>query len=143
MKNHKLLKRIRTIIFFIAAVLIFLTPVQLNSQCTGCGLSYDEAIAYTETLEMIDMVEIPMRDGITLAGRVYFPDLPKKDLPTVLVRSSYFIPRSDFRWFAPVMAIFLKNGYAVVVNNERGRYWSEGHYTFLAGAKNDGYDVIE
>ncbi len=111
--------------------------------CTGCGLSYDEALAYTETVEMVDMVEIPMRDGVSLIARIYFPDLPKRDLPAILIRSPYFMPRSDFRWFANEMAVFLQNGYVIVVNNERGRYWSEGEYTFLAGAKNDGYDVIE
>jgi len=138
--NHSFLRFVK--LFFTA--LLFVTFSQLsNAQCIECGLSYEEALAYTQTVEMIDMVEIPMRDGVVLSGRLYFPDLPKKDLPTVLIRSPYFIPKSEFRWFANEMALFLKNGYVVVLNNERGRYWSEGNYTFLAGAKKDGYDVIE
>ena len=92
---------------------------------------------------MKDMIEIPMRDGVILSGRIYFPDLPKEDLPAILIRTPYFIPNSEWRWFPEEFAAFLSNGYVVLFNNERGRYWSEGEYTFLAGAKNDGYDVIE
>jgi len=103
------------------------------SQCRGCGLTQEEALAYNGTVEMIDMVEIPMRDGIILNGRIYFPDLPKENLPTVLIRSPYFIPKSEFKWYAMEIAAFLQNGYVVILNNERGRYWSEGNYTFLTG----------
>lgn len=118
-------------------------PQHSNAQCKGCDLSKAEASAYNLKMEMLDMVEIPMRDGVALNGRIYFPDLLKRNLPTVLIRSPYFIPHSEFKWFAEEIAAFLQNGYVVVLNNERGRYWSEGNYTFLAGAKNDGYDVIE
>lgn len=129
-------------------VLVFLCLLSIVSeksfaQCDGCNLSPEEARAFNETVDMVDMVGIPMRDGIKLNSRIYFPKLPRKNLPTVLVRTPYHIPTGDFTWFSTTMATFLKNGYAVVVNNERGRYWSEGDYTFLTGAKNDGYDVIE
>jgi putative CocE/NonD family hydrolase len=116
---------------------------RVQGQCKGCDLSREEAKAFTQTLEMEDMVEIPMRDGIVLNSRIYYPELPKENLPTILVRTPYHIPDGDFFWFSPEMATFLKNGYVIVINNERGRYWSEGDYTFLAGAKNDGYDVID
>jgi putative CocE/NonD family hydrolase len=92
---------------------------------------------------MEDMVGITMRDGVILNSRIYFPKQPKNNLSTILLRTLYYIPAGDFRWFSKTMAAFLKNSYAIVINNERGRYWSEGEYTFLAGAKNDGYDVIE
>ncbi len=131
----------RNLIILFSLLLFF--PKLADAQCKGCDLSRDEAIAYNQTVEMIDMVEIPMRDGTVLNGRVYFPEQPKKDLPTILFRSPYFLPQSDFRWFAEEVAAFLLNGYVVVFNSERGRYWSEGDYTFLAGAKNDGYDVID
>lgn len=128
---------------FLGVGLLMVLPQYSPAQCAGCDLSHDEAYAYTQTVEMVDMLEIPMRDGTILNGRIYFPEGPNEDLPAILVRSPYYIPGSEFRWFAIEMAVFLKNGYAVVLNNERGRYWSEGDYTFLAGAKNDGYDVIE
>lgn len=122
---------------------LFLIPFELKAQCKNCALTHKEALAINGNMEMLDMVEIPMRDGVVLNGRVYFPDLPKQNLPTVLIRSPYFLPNSEFNWFAQEIAAFLSNGYVVMLNNERGRYWSEGHYTFLVGAREDGYDVIE
>src|SRR3546814_16386368 len=39
---------------------------------------------------------------------------------------------------------FLDAGYALVVQNERGRLLSEGTYsTYLAGAATDGYDTVQ
>jgi putative CocE/NonD family hydrolase len=124
------------------SILVILTHTS-SAQCIDCDLSWEEAKAFNETVEMEDMVGIPMRDGVILNSRIYFPKQPKKNLPTILLRTPYYIPAGDFRWFSTTMAAFLKNGFAVVINNERGRYWSEGDYTFLAGAKNDGYDAIE
>ena len=141
--QHKSMFKSRKLRIVLLAGLLAIFPEHSRSQCTGCDLSYEEAYAYTQNVEMVDMLEIPMRDGTILSGRIYFPEKPRQDLPAILIRSPYYIPGSEFRWFANEMAVFLKNGYAIVLNNERGRYWSEGDYTFLAGAKNDGYDVIE
>lgn len=124
-------------------VCVLLVPDRGYAQCEGCDLSREEALAFNNTLEMDDMVAIPMRDGVVLNGRIYYPKQPKENLPAILIRSPYFIPKSDFFWFSKQMAAFLKNGYVIVMNNERGRYWSEGTYTFLTGAREDGYDVIE
>ena len=77
------------------------------SQCQGCGLSQEEALAYNGTVEMIDMVEMPMRDGIILNGRIYFPGLAKENLPTILIRSPYIIPKSEFKWFAIEIAALI------------------------------------
>lgn len=119
-----------------------LLPQRSWAQCERCDLTKAEAQAFNQKANMVDMVEIPMRDGVVLNGRIYFPDLPHEDLPTVLIRTPYFIPNS-INWWAEEIAAFLSNGYVVIFNNERGRYWSEGHYTFLVGAREDGYDVIE
>ncbi|MCF8227405.1 MAG: CocE/NonD family hydrolase [Bacteroidales bacterium] len=128
---------------FIFFLFIFSASGIANAQCTGCSLSQKEAMAYINSVEVEDMVGIPMRDGVILNSRIYYPDQVKINLPTILVRSPYFFPRSEVRWFARALASFLQNGYVVMLNNERGRYWSEGDYTFLAGAKNDGYDVVD
>ena len=135
-------KHLRLFFFLCTAGFLFL-PNNSQAQCEGCDLSREEAIAFNNAVEMVDMVDIPMRDGVVLNGRIYFPKLPKENLPTVLIRSPYFIPKSDFIWFSRQIAAFLQNGYVVLLNNERGRYWSEGDYTFLTGAREDGYDVIE
>lgn len=133
----------KSIIGFLFFCSLNVLTYHASAQCDGCDMTYDAAKAFNESVEMEDMVGIPTRDGIILNTRIYYPRKPKENLPTILVRTPYYIPTGDFIWFSRVMAVFLKNGYVIVVNNERGRFWSEGDYTFLAGAKNDGYDVVE
>ncbi len=86
-----------------------------------------------------DMVRIPMRDGIRLNGSLFFPkNRPRQNLPTIL-------------WFWPYLINpasaenqrFLENGYALAYVNVRGRYFSEGTYTYLGGSGPDSYDTID
>lgn len=130
-------------LLLVLAAVISLDPWNAQSQASGASLTKEEALAYLGTVDVKEMVGIPVRDGVVLNSRIYFPESRRADLPTVLIRSPYFIPKSESQWFAEEVATFLKNGYAVVINNERGRYWSEGEYSFLAGARDDGYDVID
>lgn len=88
---------------------------------------------------------IPMRDGVTLDANIYLPR-GTPPFPTVLYRSPYptdvfftpgTLPMNEFN------ATLLEQGYAIVHQNERGRYWSGGEYEYLANAGEDGYDTIE
>ena len=88
---------------------------------------------------------IPMRDGVTLDANIYLPR-GKGPFPVVLYRSPYptdifftpgALPMNDFN------AVLLEHGYAIVHENERGRYWSGGEYEYLANAGEDGYDTID
>jgi len=88
---------------------------------------------------MEDMVRIPMRDGITLNGRIYFPKRqPRKNMPVVLIFYPYL-----FGKLQPEHRKLVENGYAVAFVNSRGRYFSEGVYTYMGGSGNDGYDTID
>jgi putative CocE/NonD family hydrolase len=90
-----------------------------------------------------DMMMIPMRDGIRLYSQTLFPnDTPRSNLPTILFRTPYLTDREPVR-FAPYVKSLLKNGYAVMFQSERGRYFSEGTYTYLARSGADGYDTVE
>jgi uncharacterized protein len=87
---------------------------------------------------------VPMRDGIRLSTDVLLPKGAPGKLPTVLVRTPYdkdtLEPLVSFGW----TEFFLRHGYAVVVQNERGLAFSEGSFTgFLQGASSDGYDTVE
>ena len=69
---------------------------------------------------------IPMRDGVRLATDVYRPQpdngAATEKLPTILIRTPYgkdFDPLTLERSWAA-------HGYAVVVQDTRGRYKSEG-----------------
>ena len=67
---------------------------------------------------------IPMRDGVRLDAEIYLPKTASRPYPTVLIRSPY--PSSKTLTPTPVYTAFVENGYAIVYQNERGRYWSEG-----------------
>jgi putative CocE/NonD family hydrolase len=105
----------------------------------------NEAVAYiTQQTAREDQVMIPMRDGVRLCALLFFPkDQPRRQLPAILFRSPYLLDPGEIQRFAVYLESFLKNGYAVVLQNVRGRYFSEGTYTYLAGSGNDGYDTVE
>src|SRR5437773_12379801 len=71
-------------------------------------------------------VMLPMRDGVRLATDVYRPPsrpdsgAATEKLPTILVRSPYG------RGLDPLAPSWAAHGYAVVVQDTRGRYQSEG-----------------
>jgi len=86
------------------------------------------------------MIMVPMRDGVRLATDVY---LPKGDgpFPTVFVKTPYnFNKISGSNLSIGVAAI--ERGYALVVQNERGRYYSEGEWEILGKPRTDGYDAM-
>jgi len=102
------------------------------------------ALAYiTSHADREEMVMIPMRDGLRLSALILFPkDRPRRDLPTILVYNPY-LTESMIRSYAEYVQSAIRNGYAVIFENVRGRYYSEGTYTFLIGAGKDGYDTID
>ncbi len=80
---------------------------------------------------------VPMRDGIRLWTAVHFPKNASEKLGTVLIRTPYASESGEF------VQSFLRNGFAVILQNERGRYWSEGEYHIISNAGPDGYDTVD
>jgi putative CocE/NonD family hydrolase len=82
------------------------------------------------------------RDGITLRADVFRPDNQAKH-PAILIRTPYGKePSANSDYFSPLTAAFA--GYAVVIQDVRGRNASEG--SFMAGGGSDGddgYDTVE
>ena len=78
---------------------------------------------------------VRMRDGVQLATSIYLP-LQPEPCPAVLVRTAY--NRAGF--FDP---FFPKNGLALVVQDVRGRYASEGRWEPVLSEKDDGYEAGE
>jgi putative CocE/NonD family hydrolase len=95
-------------------------------------------------------VMIPMRDGVQLAADIYRPALEGEpvsgQLPTILGRTSYD-KNSPQMWVEPVGEFFCRNGYAVVIQDLRGRHHSEGtgqyFHTVNVNEGPDGYDTVE
>jgi putative CocE/NonD family hydrolase len=88
-------------------------------------------------------VMVPMRDGIHLATDVYRPRLDRRavteQLPTILIRSPY---GKDFDPLA-LAPSWAAHGYAVVVQDTRGRYKSEGVWHWLTDDGPDGVDTVD
>jgi len=124
------------------AALAFVYPASLAA-LEPASLDAD-AIAYINAhSDKEDMVMMPMRDGVRLYGLIVFPkDQPRKNLPTVLIRTPYLID-ADHLTFPRYVRSFLEHGYAVVFQYERGRYYSEGEYHYLGRSDTDGFDTVE
>lgn len=98
---------------------------------------------------------VPMRDGVRLATDIYFPAGFRPGtgdgLPTILERTPYGKhepSRSERTHDAPtpltraeVARHFTDRGYAVVYQDCRGRYKSEGEFTKYLSDAQDGYDA--
>lgn len=123
-----------------AALASFLGGLFVPAVWAQATASRAAAAAYFATqVDREDMIRIPMRDGIHLNATLVFPKgKPRQSLPTILTFFPYLIN--------PVSAEnqkFLENGYAIVYVNARGRYFSDGVYTYLGGSGEDGYDTID
>lgn len=91
---------------------------------------------------------VPMRDGTRLATDIYLPSMdglapaPGR-FPLILSRTPYNKTARSAE-SAPRMA---RHGYAVAIQDKRGRYASEGVYRLLRddswGPNQDGYDTVE
>ena len=124
----------------------------------GCILAtallsvYSSLMAQTNILNKLDeiavieqKVMVPMRDGIRLATDIYRPKTDKP-VPVIFSRTPYNFnswgdgepkTRTMQRAYEAV-----KRGYAYVVQNERGRYFSEGKWDILGTPTTDGYDMF-
>jgi hypothetical protein len=86
-------------------------------------------------------IPVKMRDGITLRADVYRPDDSAKH-PVIVVRTPYDkTPSAVSDYLSPMEAAFA--GYAVVIQDTRGRFASEGEFMPGASEGKDGYDTIE
>jgi hypothetical protein len=115
----------------------------------GAAIAQDDERAL-EKLEKIAVVElkvmVPMRDGVRLATDVYRPVDADGPVPTIFVRTPYnFNLYRDGELRSRGLNAAKKaveHGYAYVVQNERGRYFSEGEWDILGPPKTDGYDAL-
>ena len=129
------MKNIYNIIVLVA---ILFTQQSLNSQQNILSKIHEIA-----TIEQ--KVMMPMRDGVRLSTDIYVPKTDKK-VPIIFSRTPYNFnswgdgeekTRTHERAYEA-----LKRGYAYVVQNERGRYFSEGKWDILGIPLTDGYDAF-
>lgn len=106
------------------------------AQSTDHELADLEAIAESDTMLMV-----PMRDGVRLATDVYYPKDQDGPFPVVFSKTPYDF--NEIRGSTLQQAVqFVERGYAYVVQNERGRYYSEGDWEILGNPQTDGWDSL-
>ena len=90
---------------------------------------------------------MPMRDGVRLATDIYRPKNADGKVPIVFVKTPYNFNYWDVRNGVPsdmtAALTAIKRGYAYVVQNERGHFFSEGNYDILGPPATDGSDAME
>lgn len=127
----------RTYLFFLLVFLLLGTD------------SFAQEKSILEQLEAIAIIDqkvmMPMRDGVRLATDIY---RPKSDQPVPIIfsRTPYnFNAYRDGELQERSLQTALeavKRGYAYVVQNERGRFFSEGEWDILGTPLTDGYDAF-
>jgi putative CocE/NonD family hydrolase len=116
-----------TLVVFVAGPFLLSLP--------GCGRKVEGGFYEEED------VAVPMRDGVILRADVRRPAADGK-YPVLLFRTPYDKDEGDpdneltFRHA-------VERGYALVVQDVRGRYASDGEYTPYINEGKDGYDTIE
>lgn len=89
-------------------------------------------------------LRVPMRDGIRLSLDLYWPVGAGERLPVILLRTPYGKQHwRDDPVLAPRARLFAGQGFAVVVQDMRGRYESEGEFTIALGDAQDGSDTVD
>ncbi len=121
-------------------VLIFLFSIQVFGQ-------EKSILDQLEEIAIVDQkVMMPMRDGIRLATDIYRPKTDEP-VPIVFSRTPYnFNTYGDGELRTRTMQSALswvKKGYAYVVQNERGRFFSEGEWDILGTPLTDSYDAFD
>lgn len=128
----------RVILLCSALACFFASSTNLHAQ--------EDFLEKLDAIAIVDQkVMMPMRDGIRLATDIYRPKTDKK-VPIIFSRTPYNFnswgdgkqrTRTAQRAYEAV-----KRGYAYVVQNERGRYYSEGQWDILGVPLTDGYDAF-
>jgi len=122
-----------------SCLLLFVTQIVVAQ-------NQDDILEKLEEIAIVDQkVMMPMRDGVRLATDIYRPKTDGK-VPIIFSRTPYnFNSWGDGEQrtrTAQTAYEAVKRGYAYVVQNERGRYFSEGEWDILGVPLTDGYDAF-
>src|SRR5437773_7248584 len=139
---------------FIVATLIASCTAAIGVRAQQASLTPAERQRRIDTeneLQSIAVVErkvmMPMPDGVRLATDIYRPKNATGKVPTIWVRTPYNFNFWDIQNGVPAdmnaALTAVKRGYAYVVQNERGHFFSEGNYDILGAPRTDGYDAID
>jgi putative CocE/NonD family hydrolase len=103
-------------------------------------LHSEQAAKSSPALNVTKDVAVPMRDGVVLRADVVLPNATGR-FPTLVYRTPYgkqFVLKEGSTSEKAVA-----RGYAVVIQDVRGRYASDGDFSPYQNEGHDGYDTIE
>ncbi|MHB1298629.1 MAG: CocE/NonD family hydrolase, partial [Gemmatimonadaceae bacterium] len=144
--RHTLIRGVIT-----AASLAVVAPVALaQPQVTPeVAAERHRQLAELDSIAVVERkVMIPMRDGVRLQADVYRPRDASGGgkVPAILSRTPYNFNWWDVRNGVPRDATAaldaVKRGYAYIVQNERGKFFSEGTWEILGAPVSDGEDMF-
>ncbi len=128
--------------YYLICTLILLLTFLINPKLQA----QDDILEKLNEIAIIDQkVMVPMRDGIRLATDIYRPKNVAK-APIIFSRTPYnfnsWRDGKENTRTANQAYEAVKRGYAYVVQNERGRYFSEGEWDILGVPVTDGFDAF-
>ena len=125
--------------------------VRAQQQGTLTAAEKTRRIELEKELQSLAVVErkvmMPMPDGVRLAADIYRPKNAAGKVPAIWVRTPYNFNFWDVHNGVPAdmtaALTAVKRGYAYVVQNERGHFFSEGNYDILGAPRSDGYNAVD
>jgi len=123
----------------LAVSLMLATPALAQDYSNFTDAAQEAEIASFS--EVTKKVMVPMRDGVGLSSDVYLPRDGEGPFPTIFWKTPYNF--NELRGTRLNLTLeMVSRGYAVVMQNERGRYFSEGEFEILGKPRTDGYDAL-
>ena len=114
---------------------IYLTLAWLMG--TAAAAAYERPVS--EKIRIVSNIPVPMRDGVKLYADLYRPVRDGK-FPVLIIRTPYGKQRDGIQ---ETKVLFAQRGYAVLVQDTRGRFESEGGWDPFRNEAQDGYDTVE
>jgi len=140
----------RRTILLLGLVSVLLTSTAFAQPAPLSAADKQKRLETEKELQSLAVVErkvmLPMRDGVRVATDIYRPKSAAGPVPIVFSRTPYNFNFWDVKngvpadMSTPLAAV--KRGYAYVVQNERGHFFSEGNYDIL-GSVEDGVATLE
>ena len=140
----------RRTIIALGLISVFVSSAAFAQPAALSAADKQKRLDTEKELQSLAVVErkmmIPMRDGVRLATDIYRPKNATGKVPIVFSRTPYNFNFWDVRTGVPsdmsTPLAAVKRGYAYVVQNERGHFFSEGNYDIL-GSVSDGVETLE
>jgi putative CocE/NonD family hydrolase len=124
-------------------LLLVVAAVLLTSCVTTPWKPALAMLGFPEPLNQIAVtrdVSVPMRDGVRLAADLYRPKAIGR-YPVILISTPYY-RRNPLYGYEVFGGVFASQGYAVVIQDVRGKYQSEGEFYPVVNEGPDGIDTL-